>query len=209
MLAAEHPETQFEIIYPMIGDRDELNYYHSIFFAPLRREFPQGRVREGAMIETHGAVASLKAILDAVDCISIGSNDLTASVRGKKRSEVSNLDGLHSGVLDTIRSIIEKANDKGKPVEICGEIAGNPVIACILLALGQVDLSMNNESIPFVQAAVRYLEEQNLFPKITDLLKHDVDQQMSGTELYNSVLELFRDNSHLYKLLTDRYFLNS
>jgi phosphoenolpyruvate-protein kinase (PTS system EI component) len=208
MLATEHPEVQFEIIYPMIWSKAELDYYHAAFFVPLQKEFPQAKVREGAMIETHGAVASLEAILDAVDCVSIGSNDLAASVRGKKRSEVSNLDGLHPGVLETLRYIIQTANAENKPVEICGEIAGNPVIACILLALGQVDLSMNNENIPFVQAAGLYLEKQGLFPKITEILEQAAEQQMPNTELYNSVLELFQEDVFLYKLLKDRYSLN-
>ncbi|MDR1997059.1 MAG: hypothetical protein LBQ83_01870 [Candidatus Margulisbacteria bacterium] len=213
MLAAEQPAAQLEIIYPMIRSKEELDNYHAVFFAPLQAEFPQAKVREGVMIETPGAVASLGAILKAVDCVSIGSNDLTMSIVGKKeRKDISSLDGLQYGVLDTIRTIIQQSKARGKPVEICGDMAGNPVIACILLALGQVDLSMKNKSIPFVQAAIQYLEAKNLFPKITQLIAEmldpGADKQMTGLELYTAVLELFKDDVMLTELLTDRYYLN-
>ena len=100
----------------------------------------------GAMIETPSALFQLDEILHLADFISIGTNDLSQFILAADRNSVDLLNDdsvLHPSVLRAIIKIIESANKQNRSVCICGEAAGNPTIACLLIGLGVRELSMS------------------------------------------------------------------
>ncbi len=103
----------------------------------VRREaFP---FQLGAMIEVPAAAVAVAEILEEVDLVSIGLNDLTQYLLAADREDDSVQhyhDALQPAVLRLISQVIATAAEQGKPVSICGELAGDPVLTAVLLTLG-------------------------------------------------------------------------
>jgi phosphoenolpyruvate-protein kinase (PTS system EI component) len=89
----------------------------------------------GAMIETPDAVRAAAAIAEVADFVCIGTNDLTASVRGEDRAVAANAP-LDPRVLALIAEVVGAAHRAGRAVTVCGEMAGEPSGALILAGLG-------------------------------------------------------------------------
>ncbi len=114
----------------------------------------------GVMIETPGAALSADALAQEADFFAIGTNDLTMYTLAVDRgdSEVAGLyDPLHPAVLRLVRFATEAAARRHLPVSLCGEMAGNPRLAPLLLGLGLRSFSMNASAIPHVKRAIRAL----------------------------------------------------
>jgi phosphocarrier protein FPr len=112
----------------------------------------------GIMIEVPSAVAVADQLARLVDFFSIGTNDLTqyvmAADRGNARvAELAN--ALQPAVLRLVRDAATAAHAAGIWIGMCGELAGNPLAAPLLVGLGLDELSMSAPSIPAVKAAVR------------------------------------------------------
>src|SRR4030095_12295942 len=93
----------------------------------------------GAMVETPAAVFLIEQILEEVDFLSLGTNDLTQFVLAADRDAVDLLDGysvLHPSVLRAILRVIDAARDRGRRISVCGEAAGDPATAALLVGLG-------------------------------------------------------------------------
>ncbi len=127
----------------------------------LRRrgvKLPQKLPPLGAMIETPGAALMADVFALEADFLSIGTNDLTMYALAVDRgsSEVAGLyDPVHPAVLRLIGETTEAALRLRKPVSICGEMAGNPKLAPLLLGLGLRSFSMNASALPRVKQAIR------------------------------------------------------
>ncbi|HMI87708.1 MAG TPA: HPr family phosphocarrier protein [Polyangiaceae bacterium] len=89
----------------------------------------------GAMIESPGAVTAASAVAAAADFVCIGTNDLTALVRGEDRAVAAHAP-LDARVLALIVDVVGAAHGVGRSVTICGEMAGEPLGAQILVGLG-------------------------------------------------------------------------
>ena len=113
------------------------------------------------MIEVPSLFWQLDQILRRVDFLSVGSNDLLqfffASDRGSPLL-ADRYDCLSPAMLSFLRGILEKADAAGKPITVCGEMAGQPLDAMALLALGFRRLSMNPAGIGPVKSMVRSLD---------------------------------------------------
>jgi len=112
----------------------------------------------GAMIETPSAALTVDHLARECDFFSIGTNDLIqyAFAADRDNEEVGHLyHPLHPAVLRLIKQIVEAANAAGRPVALCGDMAGQPMLALILLGLGLRDLSMTPRQIALVKAVVR------------------------------------------------------
>jgi phosphoenolpyruvate-protein kinase (PTS system EI component) len=99
-----------------------------------------------------------------VDFFSIGTNDLTQYTLAADRTNpavAAMADALHPAVLRLIGSVIEAAHAHGKWVGLCGELAGDPVAAPVLLGLGLDEWSMNPPAIPLVKERVRALSRED------------------------------------------------
>jgi phosphotransferase system enzyme I (PtsP) len=85
-------------------------------------------------------------LIQRLDFLSIGTNDLTQYMLAVDRNNaqvVTPYDGLHPAVLNAIHHVIEAAHRHGKPVNVCGEMAGDPAGALLLVGMGVDTLSMS------------------------------------------------------------------
>lgn len=115
----------------------------------------------GVMIEIPGAALSADSLARHADFFSIGTNDLTQYTLAIDRADesVAHLyNPLHPAVLRLIQFAAEAANRARIPVGVCGEIAGDPRYAGLLLGLGIHDLSMSATNIPMVKKRLRGLD---------------------------------------------------
>jgi phosphotransferase system enzyme I (PtsI) len=93
----------------------------------------------GAMIEVPAAALSVAEILEEVDLVSIGLNDLTQYLLAADREDDSVQhyhDALQPAVLRLISHVVTAAAARAKPLSVCGELAGDPVLTAVLLTLG-------------------------------------------------------------------------
>ncbi|SNY92408.1 phosphotransferase system, enzyme I, PtsP [Cohaesibacter sp. ES.047] len=134
----------------------------------------------GAMLEVPSLLFELDELMDRVDFLSIGTNDLhqfmMASDRGNAR-----LSGRYSSLsppfLRALRHVIRKGDKKGVPVTICGELAGKPFGAMAMLALGYRRLSMVPSAIGPVKAMVLDLPLGELSAVFGDILDTAVNDK--------------------------------
>ena len=111
----------------------------------------------GVMIEVPSAALLADRILEHVDFLSIGTNDLSQYTMAVDRlsSELANLtDPWQPAVLALIGSTAEAGRAVGKPVGVCGEAAADPLLACVLVGLGITSLSMAASAISAVGASL-------------------------------------------------------
>jgi phosphotransferase system enzyme I (PtsP) len=114
----------------------------------------------GVMVEVPAAVYQARAMARRVDFLSVGSNDLTQYLLAVDRNNarVAGLyDSLHPAVLQALRDVAVASRAEQVPIGICGELAGEPGGAVLLLAMGYDVLSMNATSLPRVKKALRNL----------------------------------------------------
>lgn len=114
--------------------------------------------RVGAMIETPSSVFTIDEIAQQADFLSIGTNDLTQFILAADRNAlevVEDYSALHPAVLRAMKQVVDAAGRRGRPVCVCGEVAADPVTACLLVGMGVRELSMNPVAAPRVRQALR------------------------------------------------------
>jgi phosphotransferase system enzyme I (PtsP) len=138
------------IMFPMVATVDEFRAARAfvdqeIAWAERRGRAPPSRLEVGAMIEAPSLLWHLDALLPLVDFVSVGTNDLMqylfAADRGNPRVS-DRYDPLSPPVLRALKTIYDGCASTGTPVSVCGEIAGRPLEAFALIALGFDRLSM-------------------------------------------------------------------
>jgi phosphotransferase system enzyme I (PtsP) len=162
MLKASLGLNNLRIMLPMItsvGEVDEA--LHLIYRAHAEAEEEGYKVEMpevGVMIEVPAAVYQISDLGQRVDFLSVGSNDLTQYLLAVDRNNPRVADLYHSfhpAVLTALYKIAQDAKAINKPVSICGELAGNPAGAVILMAMGYEMLSMNASNLPKVKSVIR------------------------------------------------------
>jgi len=128
----------------------------------------------GAMIEVPGAAELIEELIQELDFVSIGTNDLIqyhlAVDRGNE--SVSYLfKPHHPAVLRLLAKVIRTVNQAGKEVAVCGEMAADPLSAIILLGLGLRNFSMNPIFIPKVKKALRAVEARTAEEAVVEAIK--------------------------------------
>ncbi len=140
------------------------------------------RVVLGAMIEVPSLLWQLDELFGVVDFVSIGSNDLMQFMMATDRANTriaGRFDSLSPAFLRALRSVALAADASGKPLALCGEIAGRPLDAMALAAIGFRSLSMASAAIGPVKSAIRALELQPLEERVNTL----IDQSAPGSEI--------------------------
>ena len=111
----------------------------------------------GVMVEIPAAALMAHRLLDHVDFLSIGTNDLSQYTMAADRlsAELASLtDSWQPAVLHLIAITAQAGREAGKPVGVCGEAAADPLLACVLVGLGVTSLSMALSAVRPVGAAV-------------------------------------------------------
>jgi phosphotransferase system enzyme I (PtsP) len=153
------------IMFPMVAEVAELDRLRAILTLECDHQAaqdvaPPARMQVGAMMEVPALAWQMPALLDRVDFLSIGSNDLAqfmfAVDRGNPRIS-DRYDVLSPGMLSFLRSISSAARDKNVPLSVCGEMAGRPLEAMALLGVGVRALSMSGPQVGPVKAMLRSL----------------------------------------------------
>ena len=124
-----------------------------------------GVVALGIMVEVPAAALILPSLLPHVDFVSVGTNDLIQYTLAIDRAddEVAHLyDPWHPAVLGLLASTIQTCQKAGKPISVCGEMAGDPQFTELLLAMGLRSFSMHPTQIAMVKQKVLRADSQRL-----------------------------------------------
>lgn len=156
------------IMYPMISGVGEVREANAVLAQAkeeLRREGVGFRedIRVGVMIEVPSAALTADVIIKEVDFFSIGTNDLCQYTLAVDRmnEKISHMyQPLHPAVLRLIKQTIDAAHGQGKFAGMCGELAGDPAAAMILLGLGLDEFSMSAASMPRIKRIIRNVSYQ-------------------------------------------------
>ncbi len=152
--------------FPMIAEIAELKRARALLAMELNRAASTGRrppesVKIGVMLEVPALLWQLPALCEHIDFLSIGTNDLTqflfACDRGNPRL-ADRYDPLSAPMLTLFRDVIARTAAAGVPLSMCGEMAGNPIEAMALIALGFRTLSMTGTAIGPVKTMIRSLD---------------------------------------------------
>lgn len=148
--AADTESAEVEVMAPMVATVDEA----ADFAARCRAA---GLDRAGIMIETPAAALLAAELFEVVDFVSLGTNDLAQYTLAADRlsSALADLnDPWQPAVLRLIGTVGAAGRAAGKPVGICGEAAGDPALAPVLVGLGATSLSMTPRALGRVAAAL-------------------------------------------------------
>jgi len=135
-----------------------------------------GRVELGAMIEVPAAAVMIRRFLRHFDFVSLGTNDLiqyTLAIDRADESVAHLYDPWHPAVLELIHQTVASANAEGKPVSVCGEMAGDPAFTEILLAMGLRSLSMHPSCVASIKQRVLRADVRQLAALLPQVLSDD------------------------------------
>ncbi|MDH5573414.1 MAG: phosphoenolpyruvate--protein phosphotransferase, partial [Gammaproteobacteria bacterium] len=177
MLRASVGLSNLHILLPMITEVSELTdtlaLIHQAYGELLEDGVPMIMPKIGVMIEVPSAVYQAGSLAQRVDFLSIGTNDLTQYLLAVDRnnSRVAHLyDSLHPAVIRAMMQVVESARIYNKPVSVCGEMAGDPVAAILLVGMGIDSLSMNPASLPRIKWVIRNLTRERANEILSDVL---------------------------------------
>ncbi|MEW8204510.1 MAG: phosphoenolpyruvate--protein phosphotransferase [Candidatus Thiodiazotropha taylori] len=144
----------------------------------------------GVMIEVPAAVYQVEALAQRIDFLSVGTNDLTQYLLAVDRNnahvaEIYN--DLHPAVLRALIQIVHGAAQYGQEVSVCGELAGNPAAAVLLLGMGVNSLSMNGGSLLRVKWVLRSFSHSRAKQLLQTALR--CEQAGEITNLLSNALE--------------------
>lgn len=152
--------------FPMIAELAELQRARELLDLELARAAGEGRappisVKVGVMLEVPALLWQLPGLCRKIDFLSLGTNDLMqflfACDRGNPRL-ADRFDPLSAPMLALLREVVAQTTAHSVPLSMCGEMAGSPLEAMVLIALGFRTLSMTGTAIGPVKAMIRSLD---------------------------------------------------
>jgi phosphotransferase system enzyme I (PtsI) len=159
-ISADHP---ISILMPVVGGVEEVRQTRQIMREAIRELTAEGvacnpETPLGAMIEIPAAALIVDALAKEVDFFSLGTNDLVQYLLAADREDETVADyyqPLHPAVLRVIQSVAQAADDAGRELTICGEMAGDPDYTELLLGLGLRAFSVAPGELLDVKNAIR------------------------------------------------------
>lgn len=203
MLKASEGLNNLRILLPMISGLHEheeaLRLIHRAW-AEVRDEGTDAQLPPvGVMIEVPAAVYLTRELAQQADFLSVGSNDLTQYLLAVDRNNprvAALYDYLHPAVLEALQRVVNEAHAEGKPVSICGEMAGDPGAALLLMAMGFDSLSMNATNLP----KVKWLLRQVSLRDARDILARIME--LDSPQVIHSTLQLALANLGLTRMIS-------
>jgi phosphotransferase system enzyme I (PtsI) len=152
-----------KVLFPMISTIEEVRQIRRLFELTKEELHKEGipfdeKTPFGVMIEVPSAAILADQLARGVDFFSIGTNDLIQYTLAVDRDNnlVNHLyEPLNPAVLRLIQHIVRVAKDTGKPVTLCGEMAGAPAYIPLLVGMGLTDLSMNPPALLEAKKTIR------------------------------------------------------
>lgn len=168
--AGAHADEQggcVKLMFPMITTLEEMHRVRGMVRKAVgqlqQEDKPTGNVPIGMMLEVPAAAVTIESLLPVVDFVSIGSNDLVQYLMAADRDnpKVSHLcQPLSPAVLRVLTQVIQACNDAGKPVTLCGEMAGQPRSFVLLYGMGLRSFSMSPSFIPTIKDLASHLTQR-------------------------------------------------
>lgn len=178
MLKANEGLGNLRIMLPMICNTAELDEALELIRRSHREILQEGLSGAlppiGVMVEVPAAVFQARALARRVDFLSVGSNDLTQYLLAVDRNNARVAElyhALHPAVLQALANVASACHEEGKPIGICGELAGDPEGALLLLAMGYDVLSMNATSLPRVKKTLRSVNLREAEGLLADIMQ--------------------------------------
>ena len=115
----------------------------------------------GIMVEVPSVLFQIDEFAELVDFFSVGSNDLTQYLLAVDRNNphVANVySHFHPSVLRALQNLVQACHQQQKPISVCGEMAGDPLTAILLMAMGFNTLSMSSSNILRVRKAICHVQ---------------------------------------------------
>jgi phosphotransferase system enzyme I (PtsP) len=179
---------ELRVMIPMVSASYELGAIRALierekaFLVKHGHQLPSN-ILVGAMFEVPALLFDLDAFLTRVDFVSIGSNDLMQFLFAADRTNArvaSRFDVLTPAPLRALKMLIKAAKKHKVPLTLCGEMAGSPLEAMTLIALGLRSLSMAPAAIGPIKTMILSLDAEKATAYVEDLLKEDAkDLRMS------------------------------
>nr|WP_046023021.1 phosphoenolpyruvate--protein phosphotransferase [Magnetospira sp. QH-2] len=159
-------ERELKLMFPMVTEVAEYDSLHDLLDMELRRAQKRGvplpsNLSVGVMLEVPALAFQLEALLPRINFLSVGSNDLFQFLFAADRGTpllADRYDVLSPPALNFLRSLLLQGNRAGVPISICGEMAGKPLEAMALVALGFRHLSMSPAAVAPVKELIRSME---------------------------------------------------
>ena len=154
--ATRESSADVRVMAPMVATTAEAAWFAS-------RARAAGITTVGVMVEVPAAALRASDLLQTVDFVSVGSNDLAqyAFATDREDGELADLlDPWQPAFLDLVATVLRAGAVAGRAVTVCGEAASDPLLATVLVGLGASGLSMNARSIPGVRAGLARVTSQ-------------------------------------------------
>lgn len=167
------------ILLPMVGWIEEIRAARAVL-DDCRRELqaqghaPADDIRLGGMIEVPSAALTVDLLARELDFFAIGTNDLLQYLLATDRDNdaVAELySPLHPAVIRLLHQVLQACRAAGRPVSVCGELAGDPRYTRLLLALGLTEFSLHPSTLLEVRRAVRESDLKHLRRRTAALLR--------------------------------------
>ncbi|MCP4215105.1 MAG: phosphoenolpyruvate--protein phosphotransferase [bacterium] len=181
-----------KILFPMITEIEEIHTIKKILAQAKKeliqeKKYPDKDVQVGIMIEIPCTVALIKHLANEIDFFSVGTNDLTQyllAVDRNKDSVAYLYSPFHPAVIRILTEIRREVEKIGKEVTVCGEMAGKPFSALMLLGMGYTNFSMT----PMAIAEIKRIFTQIHFSYVKKNVKQ-LSRLSSRTEVEEFLIE--------------------
>ena len=214
MLKASQGLNNLRIMLPMVSSVNEVEEalhliyreYHEVRSEGYQVNMPQ----VGVMIEVPAAVYQVRELAERVDFLSVGSNDLTQYLLAVDRNNprvASLYHSFHPAVLQALNKIAADSKDMHVQLSICGELAGDPAGAVLLMAMGYDALSMNASNLLRVKAVLRGISlawAQDLLKEVLSLDSPYIVQSALNLALKEAGFEKYLRRSRVADVKSSR-----
>ncbi len=186
---AEQGQTGLHIMFPMVAKMSEWSKAAALA-EQVRQRLDAPVLPLGIMVEVPSAALVADTLAKHVDFFSIGSNDLTQYTLAMDRLNPElccEADSYHPGLLRLISMTVKAAAANGKWVGVCGNMAADPNIACLLVGLGVEELSVSPANVAAVKSIIRSVDYSKLQIKAEKAL------QMCSSEAVMAMYQSHQD----------------